>query len=369
MSGKKQPRQTISPILARHRVIVCVGAGGVGKTTLAATMAVQSARAGRKVICLTIDPARRLADSLGVSPSSTGNGIQDITHILNDQLYPGGRLSFGMLDPKTAFAEMVRTRSSSPEAAERILTNPLYRYVSGSLSGMQEYMALEQLALIRSQSDVDLIILDTPPTTNAIDFFTAPRRMTEALDGKLVRIMRRAYGGASRAGFDFLGRWASTVLGTLSRFTGTELLSEMMGFIDALADLFGSFSERAAIVEQVLRSNEVAFCLVTTPDKATLHETRAFHDRLSGLGLTVNAVLFNRAHWPMADTPPSTVEQDVHLQILEYNKHWNTMYEREKLFIRRIQKGWNDLESVVTIPILPEGASRIESLNQIARYL
>ena len=167
---------TISSLLSKRHVVVCVGAGGVGKTTLAAAMAVKAARSGRRVVCLTIDPARRLADSLGVTPETQTGTIKDITNILDKDVEPGGSLSFGMLDPKETFARIVEQRTSSPAAASRILNNKLYRYVSGSLSGMQEYMALEQLLTIRNDKDVDLIVLDTPPTSNAIDFFTAPSR-------------------------------------------------------------------------------------------------------------------------------------------------------------------------------------------------
>ncbi len=369
MKRDSKPRETIGPIIARQRVVVCVGAGGVGKTTLAATIAVRAARAGRRVACLTIDPARRLADSLGVEPGGRTETTKDISEILGAEVYPGGRLSFGMLDPKQTFADLVRLRASSPEAADRILKNKLYRYVSGSLSGMQEYMALEQLAAIRNDPEVEMIVLDTPPTTNAIDFFTAPRRMMEALDGRLVRIMRRAYGGAARGRFDILGKWAASVLRALSRFTGTELLNEIMAFIDALSDLFGSFSERAEAVETVLRGEDVAFCLVSTPDKATLRETKDFRYRLSQLGLAVDAVIFNRTHWPLAEDPPADLNDDVTRQIRRLNADWNASHERETTFVERVRKAWEGLESVVTIPLLPGGATRVDSLDQLGRYL
>ncbi|MCP4677012.1 MAG: ArsA family ATPase [Deltaproteobacteria bacterium] len=371
MKPEAIPRNTVAPILARQRTIVCVGAGGVGKTTLAAAIAVQTARAGRRVACLTIDPARRLADSLGVTSGKSGQKIQDITEMLGDHIYPGGRLSFGMLDPKETFAEIVRMRASSPEAAERILKNKLYRYVSGSLSGMQEYMALEQLAAIQDDPEVELIVLDTPPTVNAIDFFTAPERMMEALDGRLVRMMRRVYGGTKRSPFDIWGRWTSMVLKALTRFTGTELLNEIMGFIDALSDLFGSFSERASAVKEVLRGSEIAFCLVTTPDKATLRETHDFRNRLSRLGLTVDAVIFNRAHWPRVDAglAPSELDADLTDQVRRLNEDWNAAHDLETAFIERVRKAWHGLESVVVVPLLPEGATRVASLDRIGDYL
>ncbi|MCP4604057.1 MAG: ArsA family ATPase [Proteobacteria bacterium] len=369
MRRSPEPQDTVGPILARQRVIVCVGAGGVGKTTLAAAIAVRAARSGRRVVCLTIDPARRLADGLGATPSLVGGKIKNITELLGSRVCQGGSLSFGMLDPKQTLSDIVHMRASSPEAAERILKNKLYRYVSGSLSGMQEYMALEQLAAIRNDPEVELIVLDTPPTTNAVDFFTAPGRMMVALDGRLVRVMRRAYNGATRTRFDLLGRWTSAVFRVLSRFTGTELLNEMMDFIDALSDLFGSFSERAQGVEKVLHGQEVAFCLVTTPDKSTLRETREFKYRLSQLGLSVDAILFNRAHWPRVENPPADLDTETEQEIMRLNAAWNASYDVEKRFIERVRKAWEGLESVVTIPHIPEGATRIESLDHLGRYL
>ena len=363
------PGPNLQRILASHRIIVCAGAGGVGKTTLAAAIAVHAARQGKRVVCLTIDPARRLADSLGVSPSSSPSDIKDISHILGKDRRGDNVLAFGMLEPRKTFAELVHRRASSPEAADRILSNKLYRYVSGSLSGMHEYMALEQLASIRDNPEYELIVLDTPPTTNAIDFFTAPRRMIEALDGKLVRLMSRAYGSAPRIGFDLWSRWISAILKVLGRFTGKELLTEMMSFIDALSDLFGSFSERANIVEKVLHGPEVAFCLIATPDKSTLRETRNFRDRLAELGLAVNAVIFNCAHWPLADDPPDNIPEEVVREILKINAGWNRSYYEEQEFISRVQAAWEGLDAVVTVPRLPEEATRVESLFRISDYL
>jgi len=364
-----RPTPSVRPLLAGRRIIICIGAGGVGKTTIAAAMAVQAARSGRRTACLTIDPARRLADSLGVSRERADSALRDITGSLGPHVYPGGTLAFGMLDPRDTFDELVRTRASSPEAAGRILENKLYRYVSGSLSGMQEYMALERLAALRADSRFETIILDTPPTTNAVDFFTAPRRMSDAVDGRLVRVMRRAYGGAGRAGFDLLGRWAATLMSTLSRFTGAELMDEIVSFVDALGDLFGSFSERAMTVEAMLRSDEVAFALVTTPDKATLREARSFRDRLFGLDLDVDAVVFNRAHWPEAAPCPGGLSPAAAVEAARRIDDWNARHQREAEYISQVTTAWEGLESIVVVPLLAEAATRISALDRIGEYL
>ncbi len=369
MKQTVNPLATIESIIARKRIIVCAGAGGAGKTTLAAAIAVRAARSGRRVVCLTIDPARRLADSLGVTADNTGEKMRDITDILGSRVYPGGKLSFGMLDSKRVFGELVMNGVSSKERADRILNNKLYNYISRSFVGMQEYMALEQLVTIRDDSDVELIVLDTPPTANAIDFFTAPKRLTEALDGKLVRVMRRAYGGTDRVRSELWNRWSAAVLKVLSRFTGAELLNEMMGFIDAISDLFGSFSSRAQIVEKVLHGNEVAFCLITTPDRSTLRETREFRHRLSQLGLAVEAVIFNRTHWPKVDDTPVGLKPNIVEEIRRLSKDWNALYDREQSQVEQVRKAWEGLESVTIVPLLSEGATRLKSLDHIGQYL
>ena len=369
MSERRASWRDMGPLLMEKRIIVCVGAGGVGKTTLAAAMALRAARAGRRVACLTIDPARRLADSLGVADEGRDARLMDITEVLGQDVREGGFLSFGMLDPVETFNRFVHERASDSRRAEQILENKLYRYVSGSLSGMQEYMALEKLSELASDENIDLIVLDTPPTATAMDFFTAPRRMMEALDGPLVRMMRRAYGGPGRIGFDIIGRWAQIVLRAVSRITGADLLGEIMGFVDALSDLFGSFSDRAMTVEKVLHGDDVAFCLITTPDRATFRETREFYRKLGEIGIAVNSLIFNRAHWPEAGEPPEALPKETREIVRALNSRWNEAYEREKRLVDRVSEAWVALDTVGAVPILPCGAGRIESLDRIASYL
>ncbi len=363
-----KPKKTnINEILDTRHVVVCVGAGGVGKTTIAAALAVHAARAGRRVVCLTIDPARRLADSLGVSPADSGT-IKDISHILGEEVGANGSLSFGMLNPKETFARIIHERASSKEAADRILDNSLYRYVSGSLSGMQEYMALEQLLTIRNDDSVDLIVLDTPPTANAMDFFTAPSRMTEALDGRLVRIMRTAYRGPAGTGIGLWGRWTSILLRALSKFTGLELLGEMMAFVDALSDLFGSFAERARAIERILHDDEVAFCLVTAAEKSTLTETLSFKDRLEGLDLHIDAVVFNQTHWPRAGTPPLDLQDSTRKALAAITDEWNELSEIEDGLIEEVDRALGARPVAVRVPVLPEEANALKSLKRIGGY-
>lgn len=368
-STKTTVRDSIGPLIARQRIMVVVGAGGVGKTTMAAAMAVRAARCGRRVACLTIDPARRLADRLGIADSLPEERIKDVTHILGNEVFPGGRLWFGMLDPKHTFDAMVKRRASSPAVARKILTNRIYRYLSGSLSGIHEYMALEALCELEAQSEIDLIVLDTPPTANAIDFFTAPRRMGEALDGRLVRIMRRAYEGPGRVGFNLLSRSASALLKAISRVTGAELLDEMLGFIDALSDLFGGLAEQARHAEDVLKGRDVTFCLVTSPEKSTLEEAEELREEMNTMGLRVDAVLFNRTHWPPVDAPPLTLDPEVRREMERLNARWNRSLEAERTDVEAISRTWTELEAVVRVPIIPDNIDRVLALDRMGQYL
>jgi anion-transporting ArsA/GET3 family ATPase len=273
-----------------------------------------------------------------------------------------------MLDPRQAFDRLIWARASSQAVARRILRNRLYRYVSTSLSGIQEYMALTELASLAGRSDLDLVVLDTPPTSNALDFFTAPQRLSEALDGTLVRLMRRAYSGG-RSGFDLLGRSTAALLGALSRFTGTELLSEMMEFIDALSDLFGSFEAEAKEIEQLLRSPKVALCLVTTSDRATMRESKELRARLAQLGMRIDAVLFNRCHHPVAPPAPQHLEAELAREIDALNEAWNAEAVREAEIIDATASSWHGFARIVQLPLLPEHGERLGLLDEMGEFL
>ncbi len=202
-----------------------------------------------------------------------------------------------------------------------------------------------------------------------MDFFTAPSRMKEALDGPLVALMRKAYGAGERIGFDLVGRWAATVFRAMARITGAELIDEMMAFIDALSDLFGSFSDRATEVERTLRSDQVGFVLVTTADRATLREAREFRQRLSSLGMTVDAVVFNRVCWPAVPEPPVLDNPGDQAEIERLNAAWNRNHERAVRLVSGVSSAWGGLKTVSVVPVLAGDADRIDSLSAIADYL
>jgi anion-transporting ArsA/GET3 family ATPase len=294
---------SLSEVLAKHRVVVCVGSGGVGKTTTSAALALHAALTGRRVLCLTIDPAKRLANSLGLTSMTTEEQAVSPALFAQSGLTAKGSLSAMMLDTKRTFDELVEKYASSPERAKRIYDNRLYQYISTSLAGTQEYMAMEKLYAVRQNAQWDLIVLDTPPTTNALDFLNAPEKLVDAIDSPAMRWFMQAFSGAGRFGFSLINRGASMVLKGLSRFTGGEFLQNIATFIGDINDLFGGFTERAKQVSDALRSPEVAFVLVTSPDPLAVQEAIFFSDKLASSGLSQQGIVINRVT-PLIPEPP-----------------------------------------------------------------
>jgi anion-transporting ArsA/GET3 family ATPase len=284
-----------------RRVIVCAGAGGVGKTTIAAALSLAAARRGRRVLCLTIDPARRLADSLGVvlAPGvETEVALERLTAVAA----PQGSLSVAMLDPKQTFDELVSKHASTPAVAERILGNQFYRHVSTSLAGTQSYMAMEKVLSVLKSGRYDLIVLDTPPTAEALDFLDAPERLVEALDSPAMRWLVQALQPSGGFSMRLLARGVAALLRTMGRLTGRGFLEDMAAFVGELNELFGGFKQRAAEVSRAFRAPDFGYLLVAAPNAPALEEARFFSERLRRLGLRADALVLNRAH--PADAPP-----------------------------------------------------------------
>ncbi|MDB4988310.1 MAG: Arsenical pump-driving ATPase [Myxococcaceae bacterium] len=294
---------SLSEVLAQHRVVVCVGSGGVGKTTTSAALAMHAAIGGRRVLCLTIDPAKRLANSLGLTAMTTEEQPVSPELFAAAGLVPKGTLSAMMLDTKRTFDELVEKYASSPDRAKRIFDNKLYQYISTSLAGTQEYMAMEKLYSVRQSGKYDLIVLDTPPTTNALDFLDAPEKLVDAIDSPAMRWFAQAFSGVGKLGFGLFGRGAQLVLKGLAKFTGGEFLKAVADFIGDINDLFGGFTERAKQVSSALRSPEVAFVLVTSPDPLAVQEAIFFAEKLKESGLSQQGTVINRVT-PLLSEPP-----------------------------------------------------------------
>jgi anion-transporting ArsA/GET3 family ATPase len=297
---------SLGPLIASRRVILCVGCGGVGKTTTAAAIGLAAAAQGKRTLCLTVDPARRLAESLGLAEMKQEAQHVERARFEDAGLDVGGSLTVMMLDPKGTFDALVTRYASSPEVRDRILRNTLYRYISTSLAGTAEYMAMEKLYALRSDPRWDVIVVDTPPTTNALDFLDAPERMIEALDSPVFRWLVAAFESTGKLSVNLLARSAAAALRGMGRLTGTGFLEALAELIVLLNDMLGGFRARADEVRQALRGPEVAYVLVTSPDPLSIREIQYFADRLRELSMPRDAVVVNRVRPVYPERP--TVE-------------------------------------------------------------
>jgi len=308
MALDSSPQASLRALIETKHVVITVGAGGVGKTTTAAALAVAAAQRGRRVLCLTIDPAKRLAQSLGLEAMTTEAVQIDPARFAAVGAPLTASLTIMMLDTKRTFDELVIRHASTPEKAERILTNKLYQYVSTSLAGTQEYMAMEKLVAVQADKSYDLIILDTPPTANALDFLDAPERMVQALDSAAMRWFVEAFESTGKLSLNLLAKSAAIVLRGVGRITGGGFLEAMAELITALNDLFGGFKKRATMVEKALRSPEVAFVLVTSPAPMSIQEALFFSDRLRESHMPRGAFVVNRVREAPAPLDGATAD-------------------------------------------------------------
>jgi anion-transporting ArsA/GET3 family ATPase len=312
----------------RTRVIVCCGSGGVGKTTTAAAIGLRAAERGRHVVVLTVDPARRLAQSMGLSrldntprpvpfeepeqPSRDGRpeavkgdgeagGGWDAGGS-GGVVPPGqhsGSLHAMMLDMKRTFDEIVEAHAD-PDRAAQILANPFYQSLSSGFSGTQEYMAMEKLGQLRRADEWDLIVVDTPPSRSALDFLDAPQRLGRFLDGRLIKLLVVPAKVGGRAYLKVLNAGFGVVTGVLTRVLGTQVLTDVQTFVSALDTMFGGFRERADYTYQLLRAPGTAFLVIAAPEPDALREASYFVERLDQEGMPLAGLILNRVHRSLA---------------------------------------------------------------------
>jgi anion-transporting ArsA/GET3 family ATPase len=272
----------LADLVEERSIIVCCGSGGVGKTTISAAFALEAARRGRRACVVTIDPARRLADALGLSHlSNTAARIEGP--------WPGELWAL-MLDSKGTFDDLVRRYAGSEEQAEGILANRIYRNLSGALSGTQEYMAMEKLYELAHDGGFDLIVVDTPPTRNALDFLDAPRRLTRFLGHRLFQMLLMP----TRAYLRAVSVATQALLRTMSKVAGTEIVHDAVAFFQAFEGMEEGFRVRADDMRRLLERSTTAFVLVTAPRGDTVEEAGWFADRLNESELAVEGLVVNR---------------------------------------------------------------------------
>jgi len=276
----------LDELLVGGRLLVCCGSGGVGKTTVAASLALAAANRGLKACVVTIDPARRLADALGLQT------LPNEAHRVNVGPDTPGELWALMLDPKATFDALVRRYSDNEEQAEQILDNKLYRNVSGGLSGTQEYMAAEKLFELSEEGGFDVLVVDTPPSRNALDFLEAPARLSRFLDNRLFRMVVMPGRGYMRA----VGLAAQAFVRTVARVVGAEVVDDAVAFFQAFEGMEEGFRERARAVDEMLAGERTAFVLVASARRDTVSEALYFTDRLAEMKRSPQALVANRLH-------------------------------------------------------------------------
>lgn len=353
------------------RVLVCCGSGGVGKTTTAAALGVRAAERGRRVVVLTIDPARRLAQSLGLRELDNQPRRVDVEGFK-------GELHAMMLDMRRTFDDMV-WQHAGRERAEQILANPFYQTISTSFSGTQEYMAMEKLGQLVERDEWDLVVVDTPPSRSALDFLDAPQRLSTVLDGKLIRVLSapaRAGGRGLRkvvgAGFGVFTRVVSTVV-------GGQLLHDASMFVQAFDGMFGGFRQRAQATYELLRSPGTGFLVVAAAEPDALREASYFVERLSAEKMPLTGLVANRTHPVLAPLPaPGALAAADRLErsgdaplaaaVLRVHADRVAVADREKRLLARFTRAHPGVP-LIGVPALPTDVHDLDGLHEIGRRL
>ena len=297
----------LAELIKDRRVLVCVGAGGVGKTTISATIGVAAARAGRRTLVLTVDPARRLANALGLGAFDEQVQTVGVEHFAADRPDLARPLDVAMLDVKSTFDRVVRRYATSDTHYQAIIGNDFYHQASTALAGSQEYMAMERLYEIATSASYDLIVLDTPPSAHALDFLDAPKRLIALLESPAFRLLLRSFRRSHGEGGG-LFRKGSLLMRGIGRFTGAEMFHGLLDFFATLSATFDGFVERARNVLALINSERTAFVIVSACDETSIHEGLFLHKRLRDEQMPVGAWVLNRVR-PYSTLPLDAGDQ------------------------------------------------------------
>lgn len=298
---------SLGSIIDRKRLIVCIGTGGVGKTTISAAIALGAAQRGRRAAVLTIDPARQLARALGLDGLRAGGERVPADALRAADLPPELVLDAGMLDQKSAWDAFIARHAPTRELRERIIGNPFYQRLSSSFSGSTEYMAIEEMCQLDESGRYDLIVLDTPPASHALDFLEAPARIDRLFDRELASWLTRPYEAAGRGVWRTAGATARFVLRRLERATGAGTLRDISAFFVAIDALLGEISRRTRAARELLHREDSCIVLVASPRRLVLAETAALAARMRALDSPLGGLVLNRVTPPIDTSPASAM--------------------------------------------------------------
>jgi anion-transporting ArsA/GET3 family ATPase len=357
--------------LKDHRLIICLGPGGVGKTTISAALALYGAMDGCSVDVMTVDPAPRLLDALGLDASSAEPQRVPLDGLLNGTRHSPPRLRALKLDPKATFDALVDRYAPSASARDTILDNRIYRNISNALSGVGDYMAMEKLLELHLAPDADLIVLDTPPASEAIDFLDAPRRLLDLLNSRAITLLGRS-GGSLLRGLKMVDFAARTVLSAFDRATGLHLLGDVQAFVESFSGMYAGFAERAQKAGELLRSDQTIIVIVTTAETARITQAREFAASLDKAGLPVDAVVVNRL---MPEVPDASeisrakISPSLKRKLSRNLKDFQALKHRETHALKDLRSGLSSKSVILGAPDLGREPRTLADLAEIARSL
>jgi anion-transporting ArsA/GET3 family ATPase len=368
----------IAALMDETTVCVCAGAGGVGKTTTAAALAAGMAQRGRRVLVLTIDPARRLAGALGLPETDDDEHTVDLAA---HGMAGSGSLTAAMLDARRTFDALVREQAPTPEAAERILRNPIYQQLAGAVAGSHEYMAMERLYEVWSSGRFDLIVLDTPPSRHALDFLEAPGRVSRFVDGRALRLLVRPGVRAGMLGMRMFGAGPNMALGAVERLTGVSFLADLSEFLASFEGMYEGFQRRADEVSRLLASPETTFLLVTVPLTEPITEADFFWRALRERDLPFGGVVMNKVHPSYVGggrrgigararraLHEAGVPEPAAARAAENLLHFQSLADRDRANIERLEERMG-ADAVVEVPLLEHDVHDLEGLAAVSRHL
>jgi len=363
----------LAGVLEGREVVVCAGPGGVGKTTSAAAIGLAMAARGLRVAVLTIDPARRLADSLGLEEIGGEERRVDPERLSAAGVEARGELWAAMLDAKRTWDELIERHAPDERTRDAVLGNRIYKELSSAVAGSQEYMAMEKLHELHAEGRYDLLVLDTPPTRNALDFLDAPARLSRFIDSRSLRLFLRSNRGSLR----LLGRSSQALFAVLRRVTGVDLLEDMAEFFRSFGGMSEGFERRAREVGALLADRErTTFVVVASPAEEAVDEAIFFRRRLRESGLPFGAAVVNRVHYAPAEAPDAGVEgelvelvgDDLARRVARNAADWRALAERDRLGLERLAAEL-DGEPLVRVPDLDDDVHDLDGLVRVNEHL
>ena len=364
---------SVATLLEGRRICICTGSGGVGKTTAAAAIAIGLAARGQRVAVVTIDPARRLANSLGLERLDNEPRRVERAHFAREGLQLRGELWAMMLDAKRTFDELIELLAPDAASRDEILANRVYQELSGAVAGSQEFSAIAKLYDLDASGRFDAIVLDTPPSRNALDFLEAPQRLTAFLEGRALRVLTAPTGAAAA----FTARSSAVLLGMLRRVTGVELLSDLGDFFRSLSSVADGFGERAEAVSRLLADPATTFLVVTSAEPAPIEEAIYFRRRLAQAGMPFGGMIVNRLRI-LADPAPAVDEsalaadlggdRDLAARSVSALDDLRALARRDTANLRRVRAGLDDRQ-LILVPQLDRDVSDVAGLLAVNRFL